>query len=32
LRYRWNFILNEETGRYEPQERMEPRISFAYEF
>jgi hypothetical protein len=32
LRYRWNFILNEDTGRYVPQERMEPRISFAYEF
>jgi hypothetical protein len=32
LRYRWNFIYNEDTGVYETQERMEPRISFAYEF
>jgi len=32
LRYRWNFIYNEDTHKYETQERMEPRISFVYEF
>jgi hypothetical protein len=32
IRYRWNFIYNEDLQAYETQERIEPRISFAYEF
>ena len=32
IRYRWNFIYDEDTGEYKPQERIEPRISFVYEF
>jgi hypothetical protein len=32
LRYRWNFIYDESSGKYKPQERFEPNISFAYNF
>ena len=30
--YIWNFKLNNETGRYEPQERFQPRLAFRYNF
>ena len=30
--YIWNFVYNERTDRYEPQERIEPRLSFVYRF
>jgi hypothetical protein len=30
--YRWNWVYNEDDNVYEPQERVEPRISFIYEF
>ena len=30
--YRWNWVYNEEKNEYKPQERVEPRISFIYEF
>ncbi|NOZ55460.1 MAG: hypothetical protein GXO73_01555 [Calditrichaeota bacterium] len=30
--YIWNFTYNERTQRYEPQERIEPRLSFVYRF
>ena len=30
--YRWNWVYNEEKNEYKPQERIEPRISFIYEF
>ncbi|MFC2088867.1 hypothetical protein ACFLSX_04635, partial [Calditrichota bacterium] len=30
--YRWNFVYDEEKKEYKPQERVEPRISFVYEF
>ncbi|MCD6116300.1 hypothetical protein J7K93_04740 [bacterium] len=30
--YIWNFKMNEETGRYEPQERFQPRLAFRYNF
>ena len=30
--YIWNFVYNEQTDRYEPQERIEPRLSFVYRF
>jgi len=30
--YIWNFRLNEKTGRYEPQERFQPRLAFRYNF
>jgi len=28
--YIWNFVYNAETARYEPQERIEPRLSLVY--
>ena len=30
--YRWNWVYNEDKNEYKPQERVEPRISFIYEF
>ena len=30
--YRWNWVYNEAKNEYKPQERVEPRISFIYEF
>ena len=30
--YRWNWVYNEDKNEYKPQERIEPRISFVYEF
>lgn len=30
--YRWNWIFDETKNEYKPQERVEPRISFVYEF
>ena len=30
--YIWNFVLDEETGRYKPQERYSPRLAFNYNF
>ena len=32
LQYRWNFIFDEETNSYKPQERFQPKISFSYAF
>jgi hypothetical protein len=30
--YIWNFMYNEDTGQYEPQERFQPRLAFRYAF
>ena len=30
--YIWSFVLDEETGRYKPQERYSPRLAFNYNF
>ncbi len=30
--YRWNWVYDEAKNEYKPQERIEPRISFIYEF
>jgi hypothetical protein len=32
LQYRWNFVFDEETNSYQPQERFQPKISFSYAF
>lgn len=32
IRYRWNFIYDENENKFRTQERIEPRVSFAYEF
>lgn len=32
LQYRWNFIYDEAKGEYKPQERFQPKISFAVDF
>ena len=32
LQYRWNFVFDEETNSYKPQERFQPRVSFSMNF
>lgn len=32
LQYRWNFVFDEESNSYKPQERFQPKITFSYAF